>query len=331
MRLVNSNLNFTNNSLTNCNFYSEYFLSIEYEFNAEIQTPFTQIQECIFDHIFTINQVFIFISDANALNFQSGNLIFRQITLNGPLFYLKNVNKSFIDKVEIFGVNSNQFLQIFDSDFVQLQNVLLYSTHIFFGESIIYFENTIYKIINNLTLVNSRNFVTTPGIKIIQIIPNTNSKTLINKSVFYNNSINYFTNDDIGSALFISSENEELTIENSLFLQNNLLPGFSDIKIGGACMRTFGKNIQIYIKNSIFNGNKPVFDCNCIQFNGNILVIVQSYFLGNINFIQPTHKTIVDSFGYGGSIYAVCQNLTINDSFFTQNMNYYGGTIYFYK
>ena len=114
MRLVNSNLNFTNNSLTNCNFYSEYFLSIEYEFNAEIQTPFTQIQECIFDHIFTINQVFIFISDANALNFQSGNLIFRQITLNGPLFYLKNVNKSFIDKVEIFGVNSNQFLQIFD-------------------------------------------------------------------------------------------------------------------------------------------------------------------------------------------------------------------------
>ena len=152
---------------------------------------------------------------------------------------------------------------------------------------------------------------------------------MINKSVFYNNSINYFTNDDIGSALFISSENEELTIENSLFLQNNLLPGFSDIKIGGACMRTFGKNIQIYIKNSIFNGNKAVFDCNCIQFNGNILVIVQSYFLGNINFIQPTHKTIVDSFGYGGSIYAVCQNLTINDSFFTQNMNYYGGTIYF--
>ena len=42
MKLKNSDLNFTNNSLTHCNFYSEYFLNIQYDFNfgAQIQKNF---------------------------------------------------------------------------------------------------------------------------------------------------------------------------------------------------------------------------------------------------------------------------------------------------
>ena len=177
IKLINSDLNFTNNSLTSCNFYSEYFLNIQYDFNLGAQIPLATINKCIFYNILTTIQAFIFISGVNVLNFNAENLFFLDLTLYGPLFFLKNVNETIFDNFEIFGVTSNQFLHISDSNYVQFHNVSFYSTDIFPGESVILFENTIQKIINNLTLVNSKNFVTTPGIKIIGTTKNKNSKT----------------------------------------------------------------------------------------------------------------------------------------------------------
>ena len=67
-----------------------------------------------------LTHAFIFISDVYALNLNVQNLASQQIILNGPIFYMKNVNQTFINNIEISGVTLNQFLHTYESDFIIL-------------------------------------------------------------------------------------------------------------------------------------------------------------------------------------------------------------------
>jgi len=117
-------------------------------------------------------------------------------------------------------------------------------------------------------------------------------------------------------------------IENSVFNSNLILPTIIVDQVGGACARLTGANLNISISDSIFQNNQAIFGCNCIEFDGFELDINNTIFKNNTNYLPPINKDIVESDGYGGSIYSIGGNLKINNSIFTQNMNYFGGNIY---
>ena len=155
-------------------------------------------------------------------------------------------------------------------------------------------------------------------------------KTIIKNSIFSRNRIYYSNNYQTGAALYISSQNEDIFLENTNFIENSLCPA-SEIdwvqSIGGACLRTSGNNVNLIVNYSIFKGNNAIFDSTCIEFYGNNLTVNSSLFQENTNLIIPIAKYGPNIFGYG-AIFTICQNIIIDFSFFIENMNYFGGTFF---
>ena len=133
--------------------------------------------------------------------------------------------------------------------------------------------NILKRIIEKITIENSKSLNTTIGIKIFDSIKDKNfiksGLILLNELYFYHNSVFYVKYYETSGLLYILSENECYLI-NSHISHNSLNAIYKvDRPIGGPCLNLISLNNTLIIKNSTFEDNKSKFYSNCIEFIGN--------------------------------------------------------------
>ena len=330
-------------ALLNCNIINSYFASFpffqiyqEETQNLENNRYEITFNNCSFTNIFfaysNFYNSFIEISGISLSYISFKDVSFTNVTSLNCLIEIFYSNFSVFYNISFIKVNTNRDLSIIDSNYVEIYNALFYWNTVDPGSethsTIIYLENVISKKMDNISMINCISFLIPAGITIISSKTSVNFSTFINNSIFKNNSMFYLEDNQASTALYVNSDSEYVLIQNSKFCYNILTSFTMLAKVGGACYRALGTNLKTLIIDSIFQGNKALYDSNCIQFEGYELTINNSFFQGNINYIAPTYKTIIESLGYGGSLFAIAHEITINSSFFLENMNYFGGDIY---
>ena len=241
------------------------------------------LQNCSFANILISSIPFIIAYGGNLLTVIFRDIAFsKSTTAMGSLIMMQNVDRILINRITILDSGYLQILEILDSKLILIKNCSIYckntiSSDGILQESLFFFQNVNKKLMTNIIFQECANNYTTPGIKIISNIGSI-SKTLIKNSIFYQNTIYYTTDYQIGGVLYIEGQNEFIFIKNSNFLENYLLPQTDqgEKKIGGTCLRSFGKNLNVVITDSLFRENGAIFDSNCIEFLGNTLTINNS-------------------------------------------------------
>ena len=328
-------------NLLYCNVYESNFIfpfikvyNLDDVFKGNIQDDSnlfqTTINNCNFLLINEIN-TFIEIYENSISSFKIENITISEV-ISGGFIEIYYTNYTLMNNLNFFKSSTNNHITIIDCNSLEMANIscLLNSLKSLYLESnFMYLENVLNKVLYHIVMINCFSYMTTPGIKIISISKEIKYYTIINCSFFYNNSMFYSDNNEIGTILYIDG-NEEIFILNSNFQANIISPITAmAAQIGGPCIRSSGVNLLLRIIDSIFKHNKAVFDSNCLQFDGYLLLINNTLFDSNINIIQPFHQSIINGFGFGGSIFAISQYFFIFCSHFIDNMNFYGGNIFF--
>lgn len=293
-----------------------------------------QIIGCLFSNITFLSEIpFIEIISGYETTISFQFIYFMNFSSQGIIFAVSNCKSVSFQNITFFENTVNRNFYILNSDYFYLANCSFYTNNLNFlsdnplESTALLLVNVKQKFLDFIIIANYSSYKTTPGIKIISYLKEP-TYTLINNSLFSNNRMIYQKDYQSGAALYIYSDYEEIKIINSIIESNLVIPLLIIDRVGGSCSRNFGKYLQMKIFNSIFRDNQAAFGCNCLEFDGFYLEINNSLFLNNTNLIPAKDKYIIESIGYGGSIYFIGNNLTINFSQFIENMNYFGGNIY---
>ena len=332
--LTDSEFNFTN---------SQFIMGIfPMLFNIKLENPSTTYEISISNSTFynisysseNLGLSLIQIESNPFSNIHLENLFFSEITLNSSIIMISNgqfeidiINVTLFRTTCQIGISIIASLSLYLVNSSFLSNNFLNDTSV--DGTLLTFLDVQEKTLDHLFIFDSVSYLTTPGIKILSPMNLFSfSTTVINNSYFQNLTTYFAQENEVGVVFYISSDKENITLENCNFLNNLILPMLDAIdQLGDPCMRVMGAELNLTINQTIFKNNQAIFSSTCIFFHGLDLTINSSDFEVNINVLQPRGRDDIRAIGHG-AIYTLGAKLTVNNSMFLQNMNYYGGTFF---
>ena len=332
--LFSSKLQMTNSQIFSISNLSYSFL-IFYPLNVDISSNLSIfLGNCSFSDIsFTSVNSFIDIAGLKSSKLVFQNLLFSNFVSNySVIISVENcISNLIFTGFQIFNCSYVIAISVTNSLAVNISDSFFLSNNPLNMQNIdstaIVFLDVSEKMVSNLSLINCVSYISTPGIKVLSTL-DTSSKLVINSSFFSNNRVYYAKENEVGVVFYIFADFETVSLIDSYFLSNFIVPSTSVDQIGSPCLRVSGFFLNCTIFQSIFRNNQAVFGSNAIFFSGKNLYINCSLFDSNTNLLPVKDKYVIETFGYGGSVLSLSEQFTILDCIFKYNMNYFGGNIY---
>lgn len=333
--IIIENISMSQSNLTNLHFLKGEISEDFSSFNIENKSSNIILKNIAFIEIFSLSKKccpFFFLSGESYTSYTNAtleNIIFLNCISQTQIFSFNNLRSISSKNVNISNSNAEKNFEIKDCDEFKLIDSQFSNNQ---GINI-FLQNVQNKIFDNISIENCFSNSSTLGIIILEVGGKHKSKsTLINSSYFFNNTMTYQVDSNVGTIFYSNSINEQIFVLNCKFKMNLLIPFnlYSRLsQIGGACMRCSGLKLKLTIVDSLFFENKAVFESNCLQLEANSIYINSSWFSKNVNLIPPIYKSYLTGVGLAGTIFASSLYVIIENSMFDENMNYMGGNIYF--